>query len=522
MGWGQPNHRVYFKTTNEMRKTSLNTVVLVGAFLSTILFYNKPFGLNLFLFELLVIAYFFVSRRIKRTSSLSLLTTGLLTTSALFTVVTYSTFAYIMNFVCLSLFIGIHLYPEAQSIVTALGLSFSNFFKSQKLFLNTVFKATDKEKGLGKHLVALRIFLLPIVIIIVFVVMYKQTNPIFDNLINKIHLAVGNTLSLFYDNLNFDLIFTFLVSVFFCNFLFQQWINESIISFDKKASDNYFRVKNSNKKSFNLIGLKNEYKSAIFLFFALNSILLLLNALDIYFVWFNFEWANTTLKAFVHEGTRYLLLSIFLSIGLVLYFFRGNLNFYSKNRLLKTLCYCWIVQNAVLTLSVIIRNYWYVHYFSLAHLRIGLFIFLAITLIGLITIYIKVKENKSAFYLFRVNTLVIIIILTVSSFFDWDKIIANYNVSQAGKSYYHLDYMSTLSYKTLPIVILPDEKLTNIVQYQSQDYSFERDACSTENYLERLENRKMKFKYDWENKGLLSWNLPEHLAYRKLFVKPTY
>ncbi len=107
--------------------------------------------------------------------------------------------------------------------------------------------------------------------------------------------------------------------------------------------------------------------------------------------------------------------------------------------------------------------------------------------------------------------------LTLCSFFDWDKIIAHYNVNQAGKSYYHLDYLSDLSYKTIPIVSLLDDELQQIESYQKKEYYFEKDVLSPEAYLDRLENRKMKFKTEWEHKGFLSWNLPEHLAYQALF-----
>ena len=106
---------------------------------------------------------------------------------------------------------------------------------------------------------------------------------------------------------------------------------------------------------------------------------------------------------FVHEGTWLLVFSVFLSAAIALFFFKGNLNYFSKNKWLKRLTIVWIAQNLVMVISVMLRNYWYITYFGLAYKRIAVLFFLLLTMIGLITIIIKILNKKSSYYLWRVT-----------------------------------------------------------------------------------------------------------------------
>jgi len=126
-----------------------------------------------------------------------------------------------------------------------------------------------------------------------------------------------------------------------------------------------------------MLGLKNEYRQAILLVVALNTLLLLLNLLDIWNVWLNFEEKTAAQRsAAVHEGTFLLIFSILLAMLVLLYYFRANLNFFPNNRFLQKIAYLWIGQNAVLATSLLIRNVRYIQDFGLAYYRIGVLIFL--------------------------------------------------------------------------------------------------------------------------------------------------
>ena len=194
----------------------------------------------------------------------------------------------------------------------------------------------------------------------------------------------------------------------------------------------------------------------------------------------------------------------------------GDLNFYPGNRLLKRLSYAWIIQNMILAISVGFRVYWYIYYFALAYLRIGVIIFLVITVIGLITILIKVRSGKSFFYLFRVNTLSIFIVLTLSSLVNWDNVIAKYNFSHFERSFVHLDWLCTLSDKALPILDKSPEFLSQVKQTQDVRFSFEMKYMEPKMYRNIIQLRKKMFLEDMEKRSFLSWNLADAMAERKL------
>ncbi|UPT66719.1 MAG: DUF4173 domain-containing protein [Sphingobacteriales bacterium JAD_PAG50586_3] len=270
--------------------------------------------------------------------------------------------------------------------------------------------------------------------------------------------------------------------------------------------------------------MKNEYRAGVFLLVVLNALILLLNIIDINWVWFNFRWEGQYLKQFVHEGTYMLIISILISIAVVLYYFRSNLNFYTKNKVLKYLSYAWLAQNAVLAISVCVRNYRYIEYFSLAYKRIGVFIFLLLTLYGLYTVFMKVKDKRSSFYLFRTNAYAILVVLVVTSLFNWDVIIAKYNFAHADRSYLHLDFMSALSDKALPYLDKPLAEVEKIKLAQRDDFEFDSGSSfsrgynymTADEYCYSIESRKAQFITEWERKSIWEWNWPEYKAYQQL------
>jgi uncharacterized BrkB/YihY/UPF0761 family membrane protein len=71
-----------------------------------------------------------------------------------------------------------------------------------------------------------------------------------------------------------------------------------------------------------------------------------------------------------------------------------------------------------------------IQHFGLAYKRIGVLVFLALVLIGLVTIFVKIPQRKTAFYLVRVNAWFAIAILVVTSCVHWDETIARYNLAR--------------------------------------------------------------------------------------------
>jgi len=292
--------------------------------------------------------------------------------------------------------------------------------------------------------------------------------------------------------------------------------SSAIVKEDDKVVFDLIRKKRKSYYNVKMNSLRTELKIGIALFFMLNVILLAVNIIDIYWVWINFEWKGEYLRQFVHEGTYMLIFSIILSSFLVLYYFRGNLNFYSKNKFLKVLTYIWLGQNAILAISVAIRNYWYINHFALAYKRVGVVIFLLLVLWGLYSTFRKVYATKTFSYIVKTNIYSLIAILVITSSFNWDLIIAKYNLNHYKTAYIELHFLENFSNATLPYLDMPDSKVEQINKYQKKLLpNIMPDPI--ESYLENIKNRKKRFKIKWENKSFLEWNYPEYIAYKKLF-----
>ncbi|MEM7085886.1 MAG: DUF4173 domain-containing protein [Bacteroidota bacterium] len=491
-------------------------VVFLGAFLLTALFYKQYFGLNVLFFDVLFILWLIGSKQWSWKQPNEIIASCGFILTALFTVLTHSTFSYFMHFLAISVYIGVLNYPKVRSLVNAAMISIVALFQSQGVFGNLLSGTRMKGKTVGGLLWKARIFIIPVFIICLFLGLYSFSNPVFGDMVNHLGLGIQNTFNFIFEGLDFFLLLTFLLCLFISIYLFTRTANKDLVLQDTNAVEVLQRDKKKYPRWFKLTGLKNEYKAGVFLLLILNVLLLILNMLDVYWVWFNFAWEGQTLKPFVHEGTYLLIFSILISIAVVLYFFRGNLNFYAKNRFLKYLSYIWIIQNGILVISVGIRNFRYIEYFSLAYKRIGVIIFLALVLYGLYSVVRKIQLKKSAFYLFKSNALVLYAVLVLVSFINWDGFIAKYNFAHAHTSYLHLDYMSSLSDKSLPHLDKPLAELVQINTIQNEKYQFEY-TMQPEEYQRIIHNRKLNFKKKWESKNILSWNLPEYLAYKKLF-----
>ena len=498
-------------------KPQLLIVLLFASFL-TFLFYKQYLGLNLFIAESVFFLWLLINKQIKFRERIQMITAFGFILTGLFTVITSSAFSIAANFIAMLIFVGVLIYPETKSLITAAKLSFLNSFSSQFRFLKEITNSKLIGNGAGKFIYKIRIIFIPLIIVFFFLIIYSVSNPIFDSFTYKIQKFLADNVWALFKDLNYQLLFTFIFFLLLSNFLLLRTRTARFISLDQHARDELTRTKQKSWINISLTSLKTEYKAAIFLFTCLNLILLFLNSIDIYWVWFNFEWEGQYLKQFVHEGTYMLILSILISIALVLYFFRKNINFYPKNNTLKYLSYFWLAQNAILTISVAIRNLYYIEYFNLAYKRIGVILFLLLTLYGLYIVYRKVRFKKSSFFVLRTNAMAFYIIICSSSIFNWDSIIASYNFTHADKSFLHLNYMAGLSDKALPILDKPLPDLLRIDAAQKKLFPFEKIYLEPEEYYNRIQIRKEDFKIKWEQKNFLSWNWPEYEAYRILFL----
>jgi hypothetical protein len=103
-------------------------------------------------------------------------------------------------------------------------------------------------------------------------------------------------------------------------------------------------------------------------------------------------------------------------------------NFLKNNQKLRTLTFIWIGLNALLVVSICIKNYIYIQDHGLTHKRIGVMIYLFLTLIGLCTTYLKVTHRLNFVYLLRRNMAIGYASIVIYALINWSAIITDHNI----------------------------------------------------------------------------------------------
>lgn len=494
--------------------------VLLSTLVFTFLFYNHFLGLNVLIYEVIVLAWLSFTKQLILKNRNHLVVSICVLVSLLMTVLHHSTLSYLINFISFFILIGLVNAAEIRSIVNGFGHSVATFFMAHgKLFASV---ETEKSKKKKRRVRNLGIFVIPVGIVVTFILIYSWSNPKFNAIFEGVTDVIIHSIITFFESISISLVLVLALGFSLSVFLIYRVRKSSLVDGDLEESDDVRRTRTKNKSFTNNLGLKYELKAGVFLFISLNALLFLLNILDINHVWFNFEWQGQYLSQYVHQGTYLLVVAIMISIVLVLYFFRRNLHFYSKNKLLKTLVYIWLAQNVILSISVGMRNWYYIQYYALAYKRIAIIFFLFLTIYGLFVVYQKVRHGKSSFFMMRKTAMAWLIVLTISTCFNWDRIIARYNFAHANKSFVHLNFMMNLSDSSLPYLDVPEEELKGMNARQKKMFSFSRNLnlyASPVNYTYRIAVRKQVFKEKMEKKGWLDWNYADAKAYDELFGK---
>ena len=204
----------------------------------------------------------------------------------------------------------------------------------------------------------------------------------------------------------------------------------------------------------NFLEVKNEFKTAIVLLSVLNSMLLLYNFIDTHYILYEMNNPSRILTSseMVHEGVNALILSIVLVILLVTFLFRGQLNF-TKNKTAKILAFLWLLQNLFMVSSTALKNYDYVAHWGLTYKRIGVWIWLSLSVIGLLLTMIKILSAQSFWFLFRNASIAFTLCLTTLMCVNWERTMASYNLTHLPAEKIDFEYLLELGPDTYPAII---------------------------------------------------------------------
>lgn len=474
-----------------------------------LLFWNESFGINTLLFTIGILIWNIYSNR-KSIHQKPVLVAGTIT--ILLSVLIIINGSYLAKFVYLCsllIYLGFLFQPHAKSIISALPSGLFNFPVS---FITTVNQGVKQIKILRKFSGIFRFLkftMIPLAVLILFIIIFSNANPIFNHFTYRMFERIGNAISIFFAQLSFSWICFILSGIIV---ILGVSVNGNIELFkdqENSCSENIIRKRIKKYKTTRHLGLKDENKTAVILMVLVNLLLFIVNSIDIKWIWLDFKLTGSqTYAQLVHEGTYLLILSILISMGIIFYYFRKNQNFYSKNRFLKHITYFWIFQNILMTISVAIRNIRYIEEYGLTYKRIGVLFFLIITCIGLITLFLKVKNRKTSYFVIKINAWTLYLLLFVLSFFNWDVLVVKYNLNMPDTASIDKSYLLTFSDQTLPIIYVNKSKFI-----ESGEKSTGLNSNYNEmNYLERIDQRIRDYNYrnDLSEESWLSWNYADY------------
>lgn len=491
-----------------MRKKTIIYLVLIGGGLLFVnLFHQESMGLNTVFFSIPLLVITLLKNA--REAPYSLEISGLATATflaALAVVGNDSFLAKTMYWSALLLFLGFIKHQYLRFIPLAFSAALSNMV----LLPWTIFQSWASPKKLNINfnnvLKQFLQLLLPVGLFLLFLGIYYLANAKFGGMVDQVLFQVGKITHL---DINPSKVALFLVGFFL---LAVGTLTAPLKSFfsaiQSKFALNLYRKRGQKRQGifaviFPTLILKNRFKASIITLTMLNALLFIVNLTDLRYVWFSRRALSANeLSEYVHEGTSLLILAVLLAALVVMLIFRKNLNFFPNNEGLKKLAYAWIGQNLFMVFSVANRNFQYLANFGLTHKRIGVFIFLLIVVVGLVTLYIKIRDQKSTYFLWHRNTWSVFLILLVASFVNWNLFITRINI--------HAGFIKNLDVNYLFFDL--SEQNAFLLE-KNKTFLFSQPNHNAQYLQKRLDRKINQAK---KARNIRSWNWPYYLNKKAL------
>lgn len=479
-------------------------------------------GINLFLFSSLLLLLNGLLNGISLKRYETLVALGCFLLSGIMVVLINSDLSVVIHFFAFAITLSLFKSKDLKTVYDGLISFIRSYVALPVLWYRKLQKNSERHPALSLSFKFLKLALIPLLIVMVFFLLYQGANPKFEALTADFSKLIGD----FFKDLSFGRIIFLLFGFSFISLA----INEFLLQIEPsiETENNLTRKRTNYKNKFRhlrgslLKELLNEYKVGVIVLIMLNLLLFVVNLIDLNWIYFGFEVPeNFNLKQFVHEGTYLLIFSILLSMALVLYFFRGSLNFYQKNKALVLLGKIWIIQNAFLTLSVFMRNYHYIDYHGLASKRIGMIAFLCMCVFGLISLLIKVAKKKSTFYLMRVNTWFVFITLVFLSCFNWHRVIIKHNLQHENIAEIDTDHYLELDPRLIPLVYHHLDTIEAQMNAHRQNKQIWVNVLDINLFQKKLKEKAAQYSKRQKERTWASWNLQDQYFKNNVeMVKP--
>ena len=478
-----------------MKKNDL--ILLSSVALYSYLFYQQTAGINFLLFTLFLLGMLTFKNGIYK-NLFNFAWWGAVVgsiASGICILLFGNTLSVIANILSLSLAAAFSVERNSSILFAGMYALYSHLGATVFMFIDWIRRQEKKENTTkGFRFIML---LIPFVIALIFFFLYREANPLFKNFTANIQFDFVTWSWIFFTILGFILLYGF-----FYHRPIEALVRKDLIAHNNLAAHNFSEEKNS-LWGFNF-DLANELTTGVILFSLLNILLFFVNLLDFQYVWLSSSLPEgLNFSESVHQGIGTLITSIVLAVFIILVFFRGNINFYKSGKTIKLLAYLWVLQNAFMVLSTVMRNQLYIQEYSLTYKRIGVYVYLLLCLIGLFTTLIKIASAKSNWYLFRINGWLFYSVLIVSAFFNWDRMITNFNLHNS---------------KTLDQNYLIDRSSANTDQLLASPIGTIDADGSGWQLLNRVHAKMYNFLTFHTTKEWKSWNAADANVYNSIMV----
>ncbi|WP_293783029.1 DUF4173 domain-containing protein [uncultured Pedobacter sp.] len=497
--------------------------VLLGGLLFTFLFWEERLAFNLLIYSIYLLAITFINPDVIKSTKLKIYGLAHLL-AAVLVVINNSDLALVTYYISLLLFIGFGHQQQIRTIFTAFLAAILQIVTVPFNAIKRLSQVSVGKVSLNPFFTLIKYIFIPVIIVIFFSCLYAAASNVFAHYAETILTNIGDFLDhlfhFFFKDLSFERIMHVGLGLLLTGGLLLAFLDKSLEKAELKCKEQLVRMRRrigqktvwyniAETFTGNLLtrkmALKTEYIVGIISFAALNLLLLMLNTIDITTLWFGYEPSGNFSEE-LHQGTNSLILSIVMAMAVILYYFRGNLNFYPKSKTLRVLAYAWMVQNFILVISVFIRDAYYIEFHGLTHKRIGVLVFATLCIIGLATVYFKVAKQKTIFYLFKVNGNIWFALLLTFSFINWDVLIVKYNLNHVDAIAIDPYYLTSLSEKTLPLL---DKNRSKIHPSVHNDSEIAKVYQPEADLMRKLDQRIDYFKERYDRESWLSWNLQD-------------
>src|ERR1700744_2225468 len=289
-------------------------ILLLSVCLYSFLFYEQSGGINYTIFSIaLVISLLAKDKSLLKNRYWCFAAVGSIITSIL-TGYYGNILCVIANVISLSYLSAMCISPNSSFLAGLLFSAYSYCSSILFLFINRIEKKVNSEpdqKSTSTKKVVLLI--IPLIVTGIFFFMYRASNALFDDLASKIN----------FDFISFSWIaFTLGGFILLYGFFYHRKIS-TLAAIDENSLDN---LNPQNNNTISLFGKKlslgeEEFSGRVMLIL-LNALLLLVNCLDINFLFIDGKLPKyVSYSQFVHQGIGMLITSILVAIAIILFYF---------------------------------------------------------------------------------------------------------------------------------------------------------------------------------------------------------